>query len=209
MSQIALPFDWPAPESADDFIVTAANREAVTQLEHPASWPVRAALLTGPRKSGRSLLGRIFAAQTGGTFIDDAETVPEADIFHRWNLAQEERRPLLIIALYPPPQWRVRLPDLASRLAATPHLEIGDPDDMLIGLLLEKLLGQRGVVLPADVAAYLTARVERSYVALMRLTDVLDSAALSQRKGVTIKLAKQVLEQIGMGEYGLFGKEGV
>jgi hypothetical protein len=209
MSQIALPFDWPAPESADDFIVTAANRDAVTQLEHPAGWPVRAALLTGPRKSGRSLLGRIFAAQTGGTFIDDAETVPEADIFHRWNLAQEERRPLLIIALYPPPQWRVRLPDLASRLAATPHLEIGDPDDMLIGLLLEKLLGQRGVILAPEVATYLTSRVERSYVALMRLTDVLDSAALSQRKGVTIKLAKQVLEQIGMGEYGLFGKEGV
>jgi hypothetical protein len=209
MSQIALPFDWPAPESADDFIVTAANRDAVTQLEHPAGWPVRAALLTGPRKSGRSLLGRIFAAQTGGTFIDDAETASEADIFHRWNLAQEERRPLLIIALYPPPQWRVRLPDLVSRLAATPHLEIGEPDDMLIGMLLEKLLGQRGVILAPEVAAYLTARVERSYVALMRLTDVLDNAALSQRKGVTIKLAKQVLEQIGMGDYGLFGKEGL
>jgi hypothetical protein len=199
MSQIALPFDWPAPESADDFIVTAANRDAVTQLEHPASWPVRAALLTGPRKSGRSLLGRIFAAQTGGTFIDDAETVPESAIFHRWNLAQEERRPLLIIALYPPPQWRVRLPDLTSRLSATPHLRIADPDDVLIGLLLEKLLAQRGAVLPDPVSAYLTARVERSYVALMRLADALDNAGLSQRKRMTRKLAKQVLAQIGMG----------
>ncbi|MEY2925931.1 MAG: hypothetical protein RL367_408 [Pseudomonadota bacterium] len=199
MSQIALPFDWPAPESADDFIVTAANRDAVTQLEHPASWPVRAALLTGPRKSGRSLLGRIFAAQTGGTFIDDAETVNESAIFHRWNLAQEERRPLLIIALYPPPQWRVRLPDLTSRLNATPHLRIGDPDDMLISLLLEKLLAGRGVVLPDPVSTYLTARVERSYVALMRLADALDTAGLSQRKRMTRKLAKQVLTQIGMG----------
>lgn len=208
MSQIALPFDWPAPESADDFIVTAANRDAVTQLEHPAGWPVRAALLTGPRKSGRSLLGRIFAAQTGGTFIDDAETVSEADIFHRWNLAQEERRPMLIIALYPPPQWRVRLPDLSSRLSATPHLQIGEPDDVLIGLLLEKLLAGRGVVLQREVAAYLISRVERSYVALMRLADMLDSTALSQRKGVTLKLAKQVLEQIGMGDAELFGKEG-
>lgn len=207
MSQIALPFDWPAPESADDFIVTAANRDAVTQLERPGGWPVRAALLTGPRKSGRSLLGRIFAAQTGGTFIDDAETVSEADIFHRWNLAQEERRPLLIIALYPPPQWRVRLPDLTSRLSATPHLQIAEPDDMLITLLLEKLLGQRSMLLSPEVASYVSARVERSYVALMRLVDALDNAALSQRKAITVKLARQVLEGIGMGEADLFGKE--
>ena len=208
MSQIALPFDWPAPESVDDFIVTSANRDAVAQLERPGGWPVRAALLTGPRKSGRSLLGRIFVAQTGGSFIDDAETASEADIFHRWNLAQQERRPLLIIALYPPPQWRVRLPDLASRLSATPHLQIAEPDDMLIGLLLEKLFGQRGLLLSADVAAYVTARVERSYVGVMRFVDALDNAALSQRRGISIKLAKQVLEQIGMGEADLFGKDG-
>lgn len=206
MSQIALPFDWPAPESADDFIVTSANRDAVTQLERPGGWPVRAALLTGPRKSGRSLLGRIFAAQSGGTIIDDAETVSENDIFHRWNLAQEERRPLLIIALYPPPQWRVRLPDLTSRLAATPHLQIAEPDDMLVALLLEKLFAQRGLLLPPDVASTIAARVERSYVGLMRLVDALDNAALSQRKAITPRLAKKVLEQIGMGEADLFGR---
>jgi hypothetical protein len=120
VSQIALPFDWPAPENADNFIVTAANRAAVDGVDSPARWPVRAAILTGPRKSGRSLLGRIFAAKTGGTLIDDGELHKEADVFHRWNIAQEERRPLLIVALSPPPIWKVRLADLSSRLAATP-----------------------------------------------------------------------------------------
>ena len=198
MNQIALPFDWPAPEDSDAFIVTAANRSAVDGIDRPGSWPVRAAILTGPRKSGRSLLGRIFAAKTGGTLIDDAELHREADIFHRWNEAQEARRPLLIVALSPPPVWKVRLPDLASRLTATPVFTLGAPDDVLTAMLLEKLLGQRGMQATPSVVKYINARIERSYIALMRIVDALDSAALSQHRAVTVKLARVVLQELHM-----------
>ena len=198
MNQIALPFDWPAPEDSDAFIVTAANRSAVDGIDRPGSWPVRAAILTGPRKSGRSLLGRIFAAKTGGTLIDDAELHREADIFHRWNEAQEARRPLLIVALSPPPFWKVKLPDLASRLTATPVFTLGAPDDVLTAMLLEKLLGQRGMQTTPSVVKYINARIERSYIALMRVVDALDSAALSQHRAVTVKLARVVLQELHM-----------
>ena len=198
MDQIALPFDWPAPENADNFIVTAANKAAVDGVDSPARWPVRAAILTGPRKSGRSLLGRIFAAKTGGTLIDDGEQHREADVFHRWNLAQEERRPLLIVALSPPPAWKLRLPDLASRLSATPVFTLGDPDDLLSAMLLEKLLGHRGLQVTPEVIAYITARIERSYLALMRVVDALDTAALSKHRAVTVKLARIVLQELHM-----------
>ncbi len=200
MDQIALPFDWPAPETADNFIVTAANTDAVKWLEHPSTWPVRATLVTGPRKSGRSLLGRIMASKIDATLIDDAETQREADIFHRWNLAQEERKPLVLIALYPPPQWRIGLPDLASRLKATPHVAIGDPDDVLVALLMEKLLAQRGLMMKPDVAAYVLARIERSYIAILRFVDALDNAALALKRGISIALARDVLMRIGMEE---------
>jgi chromosomal replication initiation ATPase DnaA len=198
MDQIALPFDWPAPETVDNFIVTAANGDAVKWLEHPSTWPVRAALVTGPRKSGRSLLGRIIASKIDATLIDDAEKQRESDIFHRWNLAQEERKPLVLIALYPPPQWRIGLPDLASRLKATPHVTIGDPDDALVGLLMEKLLAQRGLMMKPDVASYVLARIERSYVAILRFVDALDNAALALKRGISIALARDVLMRIGM-----------
>jgi chromosomal replication initiation ATPase DnaA len=200
MDQSVLPFDWPAPESKDDFIITPANTDAVKWLEHPATWPVRATLLTGPRKSGRSLLGRIMATKIGATLIDDAETQKEADIFHRWNMAQEDRQPLIVIALYPPPQWRIGLPDLASRLKATPHISISEPDDLLVRMLMEKLLAQRGLLLKPDVAAYVLARVERSYVGIIRFIDALDNAALAQKRGLSVALAKQVLIRIGMEE---------
>jgi chromosomal replication initiation ATPase DnaA len=77
---------------------------------------------------------------------------------------------------------------------------------MLVTLLLEKLFAQRGLLLPPDVATTIATRVERSYVGLMRLVDALDNAALSQRKAITPRLAKKVLEQIGMGEADLFGR---
>ena len=198
MSQIALPFDWPAPEQSDAFIVTAANSAAVDGVDRPGSWPVRAAILSGPRKSGRSLLGRIFAAKTGGTLIDDAEQHREADIFHRWNLAQEARRPLLVIAMSPPPIWKIKLPDLASRLGATPVFTLGEPDDMLAAMLLEKLLGQRGLQITPEIIRYITARIQRSYVTLMRVVDALDTAALAQHRAVTVKLVRTVLNDLHM-----------
>ncbi len=197
MDQIALPFDWPAPEVAESFIVTDANRVAVEGVESPARWPVRAAILTGPRKSGRSLLGRIFAAKTGGTLIDDGELHREADVFHRWNLAQEERKPLLIVALHPPPQWKVRLPDLASRLNATPVFAIGQPDDLLASMLLQKLFERRGLQVTPETLSYIVTRIERSYIALMRVVDLLDDLAMSRRRAVTVKLAREVLSEMG------------
>jgi hypothetical protein len=200
MDQIALPFDWPAPEVAESFIVTAANRAAVDGVDRPASWPVRAAILTGPRKSGRSLLGRIFAAKTGGTLIDDGEQHKEAEVFHRWNLAQEERKPLLIVALSPPPLWKVRLPDLASRLNATPVFTIDEPDDLLASMLLQKLFARRGLQVTPETLTYITTRIERSYLALMRIVDLLDDLAMSRRRAVTIKLAREVLAGMGMGD---------
>jgi chromosomal replication initiation ATPase DnaA len=200
MNQIALPFDWPAAENSDSFIVTAANRVAVDGVDSPARWPVRAAILTGPRKSGRSLLGRIFAAKTGGTLIDDGEQHKEADIFHRWNLAQEERRPLLIVALSPPPVWKIRLPDLASRFSATPIFTIGEPDDILCRLLLEKQFTQRGLQVSSETMSYIVSRMERSYLALMRVVDALDDVALSRHRAVTVKLAREVLGTMGMSD---------
>ncbi|OYU72365.1 MAG: chromosomal replication initiator DnaA, partial [Alphaproteobacteria bacterium PA3] len=179
MTQIGLPFDWPAHEDQSDFIVTPANEAAVRHLDRWGGWPVRAGLLVGPRKSGRSLLARIFAARSGGTILDDAENKPEADLFHAWNLAQEPRVPLLLVASQAPPAWSIKLPDLRARLAATPTVTIEAPDAALIEALRDKMLAKRGRVLPPEVGSYISSRLERSYLTLLLVADALDAASLS------------------------------
>lgn len=198
MSQIALPFAWPADEDERDFIVSDANRLAVRHLEHWALWPVMASVLTGPRKSGRSLLGRIFAAKTGGRLIDNADRHNEEALFHAWNAAQADRKPLLLVADTPPAHWSIRLPDLRSRLLATPQAIIGDPDTILIGGLIEKLLIARGLNAPSEVIRYLLPRIERSYVAVGRVVDAIDELALERRQRITVPIARMALAAIGV-----------
>ena len=53
--QIALPLDWPQTEGESRFIVSDANREAFDHFRHWSMWPVKATILTGPRRSGRTL----------------------------------------------------------------------------------------------------------------------------------------------------------
>jgi len=157
-----------------------------------------ATILTGPRKSGRSLLGRIFTAKSGGELIDNAENVEEEAVFHAWNRAQEHRRPLILIANAPPPTWVVRLPDLRSRLAATPVVRIEEPDDELVGQLIEKLCHARGLAAPPELVRYLVPRIERSYFGVHRAIDALDELAYAQRQRLTVPLARRALRAMGV-----------
>ena len=193
MSQIALPLAWPADPRDDEFLVTPSNARAAQVLDHWATWPVRTALLVGPRKSGRSLLARIFAAKSGGAIIDDGQARDEEELFHAWNRAQADRRPLLIVADRAPPDWSITLPDLRSRLGATPVAEIGPPDDALIHALLERKFAQRGLDARPDLIEWLVARIERSHLAVIRTVDALDQEAMESRKRLTIPLARTTL----------------
>lgn len=196
--QIALPLDWPAAESDEDFLISDANRHAFEHLRRWSLWPVMSTMLVGPRKSGRSLLGRLFARKTGGRLVDDAEDADEETIFHAWNEAQERRKPLLIVASTPPPKWNVVLPDLRSRLAATPVATIADPDDRLLGGLVLKLLGDRGIAAPADLADFVVPRIERSYVAVQQAVEALDHAMLSSHRRMTVPMARRALSETGL-----------
>jgi len=198
VAQIALPLDWPVADADEDFLLSDANRAAFDHLKRWSVWPVMATLLTGPRKSGRSLLGRIFVRKTAGRLFDDAENHDEEALFHAWNQAQETRRPLLVVADRPAPAWDIRLPDLRSRLTATPHVEIGPPDDDLIVNLIMKLLGDRGIAVPPELPAFLLPRIERSYVAVQQVVDALDRAALSHHRRITVAMAKRALQEAGI-----------
>ncbi len=192
MSQMALPLGWPADERQEDFIVGESNARAVRHLEHWGTWPVMATILTGPRKSGRSLLGRLFVARSGGRLFDDADQRSEEELFHAWNAAQESRKPLLIVADDAPPAWKIRLPDLRTRLAATPAIPLGHPDEAVAAGLFEKLLMQRSLQAPPGLTQYIMPRIERTHVGIIQAVDALDEAALARRVRLSVKLARDM-----------------
>ena len=198
MSQIALPLDWPEDERDDEFILSDANAAVTRHLDHWALWPVPVTILTGPRKSGRSLIGRLFARKTDGRLLDDAWRADEEVLFHAWNAAMATHRPLLIVADVVPPEWSIALPDLASRLTATPRVEILSPDDALLRALLERGLARRGLAAPPQLVTWLASRIERSYVGIVAAIDALDRASLSRQHRLTVPLAREALVQAGV-----------
>ncbi len=198
MSQMALPLAWPAGPHDDAFLVTSSNEGATRVLEGWESWPVFTAILSGPHRSGRSTLARVFAHRTGATVIDDAPSQSEEALFHAWNVAQEHRRPLLLVADAAPPAWPVALPDLRSRLAASPVAVIGKPDDALSAALFARHFERRGLPAPTDLVDWLVARTERSHVAIERIVEALDRVAMERHRRLTIPLARSLLIDAGL-----------
>lgn len=211
--QLRLPLPVPVALGSENYAVGACNAAAVSLLQRWPRWPHHAVLLIGPPRSGKSHLAAAFAQRTHGRVISAGQLharikapvlvldeagpgIDEEGLLHCYNWVKEAGSHLLILASSPPRSWPVRLPDLASRLAATPHLEIGQPDEALIGTLLVKHFRDRGLQVGPEVVAYLQLRLERSFAAAHDAVVALDNAALAQGRPITVALAGTVLKSM-------------
>ncbi len=193
MTQLALPIDWQRRGEGERLLLCDANADAVALLRDWQRWPGPAALLVGPRKSARSILGRLFAAESGGEVIDDADSESEERLFHAWNEAQNTGRPVLLIAEHAPPVWSPALPDLRTRLATAAIARIQPPDEALIVDLVAHDLGRLGAAFAPDVPGYVARRIERCYDAADAIVVALNAAALSRNCKISVALAGELL----------------
>jgi len=194
MRQIALPLG-PAKDGPSRIVVGNANLSVAEALAHPDRWPFRTALLAGPPRAGKSLLARWFAQSGAGDALDDADIMPEEEVFHRWNAAQASGRPLLVVSGAPPGAWRIALPDLASRLGAALHLAIGTPDDAMMADLIALHAEARGLALDPLATEYLVPRCERSHLGAERLVAAIDRLSLERKQAPTLTIWREALNE--------------
>ena len=191
--QIALPLDWPLTEGDARFIVSDANRDAFEHFRTWSLWPVKATILTGPRRSGRTLLGRSFVERVGGRLFDEAEDRDEEELFHAWNEAQDTGRPLVMISDELPPAWTPNLPDLKTRLAITPITRINHPDDTLFAGLIQLFFADRGLHIPSDALRFMAERLHRDYWTAERAVEAVDRYAISERARLSLPTIRRAL----------------
>ena len=196
--QIALPLDWPQAQDESRFILSEANREAFEHFRSWSMWPVKATLLTGPRRSGRSLLARAFVERVHGRLFDRAERHNEAELFHAWNAAQDDGRPIVMIVDEVPPTWEIALPDLRTRLAITPIARIQQPDDELFRSIIRLLFADRGLHVPEEALKFVSERVERSYWMAERVVEAIDRFAIAERARLTLPTIRRALSDGGI-----------
>jgi len=218
-AQLPLDLGHRTAMGAEDFLVAPCNRDAVAWLDRWPDWPATALAVYGPAGCGKTHLTHVWQARSGATVVDrtalTVATVPdllgeasacvvedtdrgvdEEALLHLYNMLAERGGHLLLTATVPPSRWRIRLPDLASRLGAAVAVEVGAPDDSLIGAVLVKQFADRQLRVEAAVPAFLLARMERSFAAARRIVAALDEAALAEKRGITVKLAGEVLRRL-------------
>lgn len=196
-SQIALPLTIARNGELQRIVVGNANASVIEALRNPQSWPFRAAVLTGPSRSGKTLLGR-WAKARGIEVVDGADAMDEADVFHRWNSVQDggskAGQPLLLIADATP--WEVGLPDLKSRLGGSLQLAIGEPDDAMGSALIEALAEARALSLGQGAAEYLVPRTRRSFADIEALVTTIDRISLERAVPATMSVWRAALEAL-------------
>lgn len=215
--QLRIPLAHEAAGGRDDFIVTPANKDAVSLVDRWPDWPHPIVALVGSAGTGKTHLATAWALHTGATVISgkdvaacdlpvlangNAVLVEDADrlldgeneLFHLFNLVTEHKISMMLTARILPSVWPVSLPDLKSRLRAVTVAEIGAPDEALLTALLVKLFADRQIEVDKQVIDYLVLRMERSMEVAHKLVDALDDEALILGRGVTKGVARRVLE---------------
>jgi len=213
-----LAFALPHAESftREDFLEGPANAAGLALIDSWPDWPNRIMLLVGPEGSGKSHLASIWAVQagarstaahtltadavpnalaTGALVVEDLRSsdVDERALFHLLNLAREEGAFVLMTARTPPSAFQIELRDLRSRLRALPMVSLLPPDDHLCRALVVKFCADRQLAVDEAVVGYLSTRVERSYAALRKAVELLDTEALRLGRPVTRALAAELL----------------
>lgn len=175
-------------------MIGAANAHVAEALGRPESWPFHTAVLTGPPRSGKSLLARWFTSTQQGEAIDGSHLLPEDELFHRWNRAQQSGTPLLLVGGEPP--WDIALPDLRSRLGSALQLSIGQPDDAMAAELLLSMAAERGLALGPDAAEYLVPRASRAQAGLEMLVETIDRLSLERKSPPSPGIWRAALEAL-------------
>jgi chromosomal replication initiation ATPase DnaA len=216
-----LDFGHRAALGREDFLVAPSNQDAVVWIDAWPNWPTSGLVIYGPRASGKTHLAEVWRVSSGAVrlaarevglreppdvlsasralLVEDVDRgVDETALFHLYNFLMAERGSILLTGSTAPVQWALRLADLRSRLMALPSVAVGQPDDALIEAVMVKHFADRQLRIAPDVIAYVVPRLHRSFDAVRSIVAELDRAALAEGRGVTVPLARRVLQSSGM-----------
>ncbi|MGB3335774.1 MAG: hypothetical protein WBA73_01200 [Devosia sp.] len=214
--QLPLELGHTAAQGEADFLVGEGNALAHGRIMAFPHWPDPVTLVTGPAKSGKSHLARIFADRSGARFaatgdlealateggtmpliVEDVDRLDydEAGLFHLLNQSMREQRPILLTAREDIANWPLATDDVRSRARRAAAYTLELTDDIQLSQMFVKLFGDRQIKVDPRIIGYLVARMERSAEEVVILADLMDRLALAKGTAITRSIAADALDR--------------
>tara|TARA_B100001057_G_scaffold361809_1_gene364279 strand:+ start:609 stop:1289 length:681 start_codon:yes stop_codon:yes gene_type:complete len=204
----------------EDFLVNSRNEDAVDFIDNFYKEPIKLGILIGPKGSGKSHLVNVLCKSLGEikwSFlrsenkniydifnINDVIIIENINnfnskqkenfLFHSINLSKELNKALLLTSSLKVSKLNFKTLDLVSRLEAMNAAFIQEPDDILMEALIIKFFNDRQLLVKPKIVNYLMQRIERSYLGVSEIIELIDKVSLSQKKSVSIKLIKDLID---------------
>ncbi|KZL12524.1 Chromosomal replication initiator protein DnaA [Pseudovibrio axinellae] len=216
-----LPLVLPHEEAlgVDDYLVSTSNQAAFNLITNWPEWPSPIVTLQGPIGSGKThlvsawhelsgaqvvggdeleFLDLTALAEAGPVAVEDLhDGFDEASLFHLFNAVRLSGGHMLMTTREWPHTFDLKTKDLASRFRAATPVQVEEPDDMLLRMVLTKHFSDRQVTVDTSVIDYLVIRIERSLDAARNVVDMLDRHALATGRKISRVMASKILESMG------------
>tara|TARA_B100000927_G_scaffold47085_1_gene34256 strand:- start:1180 stop:1860 length:681 start_codon:yes stop_codon:yes gene_type:complete len=204
----------------EDFLVNDKNKAAVDFIDNFYKEPIKLGILIGPKGCGKTHLVNVLCKSLEGIkwcflypenkdiydifntndviIIEDINSFnskqKEEFLFHSINLSRELNKALLLTSSQKVSKLNFKTLDLVSRLEAMSSAFIEEPDDILMEALIIKLFNDRQILVKPNTIKFLMQRIERSYLGVSEIIELIDKVSLSQKKSVSIKLIKDLID---------------
>ena len=212
--QLVLPFHARQGFGREAFIAAPCNEQALRFVERWPDWPAQAAVLYGPKGSGKSHLVSVWRELSGAAYVtaeqlspdalpadgplvvEDVDAVPPSLGRDRTLLALFERpsAALLLTGRKPPSEWETAIGDLRSRFDSVLAFPLWAPDDSLMAALVRKHFADRQLEVPDAVVRRILTHVERSPEAVASFVARADAKALAEKRAVSERLVLELLD---------------
>jgi len=208
--------------AASDFIVAGANEKAysflIDQEIIPDGTLQSLIFLYGDKASGKTHLAHLWQEKYRAVFFNDLLNKPlddifdyledknyaiiedlddiltEAKIFHIINFFLNNKKALLITASSAPNKLDLSLNDLKSRLNSFTSVKLEKPDEELLSMVMMKHFSDRQLRVAPDVIKYILTRIERSFVKVKNIVDLIDCKSLEEKRNVTIPFVRKLVD---------------
>lgn len=224
MQQLTLDIQYKEQYLLKDFIISSYNKNIIKELllkdqKHNTQYQ-NFILLVGRPRSGKTHIAHLWKKIMNAAFvrniheihshakfinahhncivpsyiIDDIDTIDPKQIFHMFNVINDENyKCLLTSTKYP---INTELMDLNSRINAVNISKLAIPDHEMVRIFLHRNFKTRCIHISEAAINYLSAQITYDLKAIIQIIDNVDRISLKTQQKITIPVIKRYLSEV-------------